>query len=226
MSTKNRVIIFGCNDFAELASYYLENDSKYIVEAFCVTKDFLNKDFYVPKNSKKSYPLVEFENIEKIYPPSDFFLFAPMSGKKMNSLRENIYYTGKKKGYEYVSYISSKSTIFNNKIGENCFILEDNTLQPFTDIGNNVVLWSGNHIGHHGKIDDHVFFTSHVVMSGHCHIKNNCWLGVNSTLRDGITLEEKTLVAMGSLVTKNTEANGFYMGSPAKKQEKSSMEIL
>ena len=115
--------------------------------------------------------------------------------------------------------------MFGNEIGENCFILEDNTLQPFTTIGNNVVLWSGNHIGHHGRIDDHVFFTSHVVMSGHCHIKERSWIGVNATIRDFTTIGEGCLVAMGSLITKDTEDGGFYMGSPAKKQEKAAIDV-
>lgn len=222
---KNRVIIFGASDTAELAHYYLENDSNFNVEAFALTKSHLKNESLISRNNGKEYPVIDFENLQNIYPPSDFFLFVPMTGIKMNDVRERIYLEGKKKGYKYVSYISSKATVFNNKIGENCFILEGNTLQPFTNIGNNVVLWSGNHIGHHGKIDDNVFFTSHVVMSGHCHIKNNCWIGVNSTIRDGLTLEEKTLLAMGSLLTKSTEPNGFYMGSPAKKQSKMSTEI-
>ena len=36
----------------------------------------------------------------------------------------------------------------------------------------------------------------------------------------------KTLIAMGSLITKDTEEDGFYMGSPAKKQEKKSYEVF
>lgn len=223
---KKRVIIFGTADTAELAHYYFENDSNYKVEAFTASKDFIKSDTHQPRDSKIIYPLIPFENLELEYSVDEFLLFAPMTGRKMNTLRQNIFSSGKKKGYKFASYISSKATITNNKIGENCFILEDNTLQPFTDIGDNVVLWSGNHIGHHGRIDDHVFFTSHVVMSGHCHIKSNCWLGVNSTLRDAITLEEKTLIAMGSLVTKNTEKYGFYLGSPAKKQDKLSIEVF
>jgi acetyltransferase-like isoleucine patch superfamily enzyme len=87
------------------------------------------------------------------------------------------------------------------------------------------VMWSGNHIGHHGKIEDHVFFTSHVVLSGHCYVKQRAWFGVNSTIRDSVTIGEASLIAMGSLITKNTDDNGFYMGCPAKKQDKSASEI-
>lgn len=222
---KNKVVIFGILDTAELAHYYLTNDSPYEVVAFTVNRDYLEEDTFVPRGTDEIYPVVAFEDLESKYPPSEYLLFAPMTGVKMNTLRKKIYEEGKSKGYEYISYISSKSTVCNNKIGENCFILEDNTLQPFTEIGNNVVMWSGNHIGHHGKIEDHVFFTSHVVLSGHCHVKERAWLGVNATIRDYTTIGEGCLIAMGAMITKNTEDEGFYLGYPAKKQSKPSIEV-
>lgn len=220
MSIKNEIVIFGTNDFAELAHYYITKDTDYKVVGFTVNHDYLRQDSF------KGLPVVAFETLEEKFSPSKYLLFVPMTGQCMNKIRKKIYLDGKMKGYEYYSYISSRATIFDNEIGENCFILENNTIQPFTKIGNNVVMWSGNHIGHHGLIDDHVFFTSHVVLSGHCHVKERSWFGVNSTIRDGLVIEEGTLVAMGSLVTKSTEMDGFYKGSPAKQQEKKSFEVL
>ena len=209
-----KVIIFGLLDTAELAHYYLENDSEHEVVAFTVSKEYINK------NKFKGLPVVPFEDIETIYPPDQYHLFAPMTAKQMNQLREKIYLEGKSKGYKYISYVSSKATVFDNEIGENCFILEDNTIQPFTKIGNNVVLWSGNHIGHHGEIKDHVFFTSHVVMSGHCIIESYCFFGVNATIRDYTHLAKGTLLAMGASLTKQkTDEWGVYVGNPAKKLE-------
>lgn len=209
-----KVIIFGLLDTAELAHYYLTNDSKHEVVAFTVNKQFKDKDTF------KGLPVIIFEELEQKYPIDKYALFAPMTGQKMNKLREQIYLQGKEKGYSFISYISSKATICDNEIGENCFILEDNTIQPYTKIGNNVVLWSGNHIGHHGEIKDHVFFTSHVVMSGHCVIESYCFLGVNATIRDYSHLAQGTLLAMGaSLVTQKTEEWGIYLGNPAKKKE-------
>jgi sugar O-acyltransferase (sialic acid O-acetyltransferase NeuD family) len=210
-----RVIIFGIQDFAELAWFYLTSDSPYQVVGFTVNRAYVPEGGYF-----KNLPVVAFEEIEAFFPPGEFMMFAPMSPKGMNKVRQQVYLEIKQKGYECISYISSKATIFNNVVGENCFILEDNTIQPFTTIGNNVVLWSGNHIGHHGRIKDHVSFTSHVVMSGHCIIENNSFFGVNATLRDGITIGEGTLVAMSASVTKSTEAWGVYIGNPAKLLEK------
>lgn len=208
-----KIIIFGTMDTAELAHYYLKNDSPHEVVAFTVSQE------YIKENSFQGLPVVPFENLENIYSPKDFNFFAPMTARKMNTLREKIYHEGKRKGFKYISYISSKATICNNQIGENCFILEDNTIQPFTSIGNNVVLWSGNHIGHHGRIDDHTFFTSHVVLSGHCHVESNCFFGVNSTIRDYSKLAKGTLVGMGASITRDTEEWGVYTGNPAKKKE-------
>jgi sugar O-acyltransferase (sialic acid O-acetyltransferase NeuD family) len=209
-----KVIIFGILDTAELAHYYLQNDSEHEVVAFTVHEKYLKETQF------SGLPVVAFEQLEKKYPVSDFKLFVPMTGKKMNQLREKIFYEGKQKGYSHISYISSKATLFNNEIGENCFILEDNTIQPFTKIGNNVVLWSGNHIGHHSEIRDHVFFTSHVVLSGHCVVEPNCFLGVNSTIRDYSHLAQGTLLAMGAcLVQQKTVKWGIYIGNPAKLQE-------
>ena len=199
-----KIIIFGINDLAELAWFYMDN-----LEAFTVNKEYLTQ------NEFHELPVVPFEELEQHYPPSDYYLFAPVTD---NKLREKIYNEGIKKGYEFTSYISPNCTNYASSIGKNCFILENNTLQPFTTIGDNVILWSGNHIGHHSIIEDNVFFTSHVVMSGHCHIKNKAFLGVNSTLRDGIIIGENSIIGMGSLVTKSVPDNETWIGSPAKKR--------
>lgn len=211
-----RVIIFGLQDFASLAHFYLNHDSEHEVVAFTVTKDYLPNE----KNFE-GLPIIPFENIENIFDPSVYHFFAPMSHRHMNRMREAVYEQIKKKGYKLISYVSSKASVFPevSNIGDNCFILEDNTIQPFSVIGNNVVLWSGNHIGHHSVIKDHVFFTSHVVLSGHCIVESYSFCGVNATIKDGLHIGEGSLIAMGACITRNTEPWGVYRGNPAKKSK-------
>ena len=215
-----KIVIFGIQDFAELAHYYLENDSEHKVVAFCVNAQYLPAE-----RTFRGLPVIAFEEIHEHFPPSDHKFFAPMAPAKMNRLRESVYKAIKAKGYGLISYVSSKATLFGNPVGDNCFILEDNTIQPFTSIGNNVILWSGNHIGHHSVIKDHIMFTSHVVLSGHCVVENYCTLGVNATIRDGITLAEGTFVAMAASIIKNTESWALYKGNPAVKSEKSTNDL-
>lgn len=132
----------------------------------------------------------------------------------------------KSMGYHLASYISSKAFVWHNvTIGENCFILEDNTLQPFTSIGNNVTMWSGNHLGHRSQIRDNCFITSHVVISGYCVIGENSFLGVNSAFADQVIVAEDNFIAMGAIVTKSTETNKVYKGTPAKASAISAKEF-
>ena len=207
-----KVVIFGVLDTAELAHYYLENDSDHEVVAFTVSK------LYFKEKTFKGLPVVPFEDITKIYPPNEFKLFAPMTAKKMNELRKQIYLEGKSYGYEFISYVHSQTQIFNNKIGENCFILENNMIRPFTSIGNNVVMWKGNNIGQYTEIKDHGFISSHVLVYGRCVVKSNCYSGGNASIKEFSHLSKGTLLGMGvCLILKKIEEWGIYVGNPAKK---------
>ena len=153
-------------------------------------------------------------------------LFIAIGYTQMNNVRTEKARVAKNRGYKLPSYISSRATIFTNLSElENCFILENNTIQPFVSIGNNVTLWSGNHIGHHSKIDDNCFITSHAVISGGVIVGNNSFIGVNATLHNHIEIAKYSLIAAGALVNKNTEEYGVYAGSPAKKIKPNSVEI-
>jgi sugar O-acyltransferase (sialic acid O-acetyltransferase NeuD family) len=206
---KTKAILFGTGDIAQLANYYFGIDSDVEVVAFTVDGAFITADTFEGK------PLVAFEEVEKKYPPATHKMFIALSYSRMNKLRENKYHAAKAKGYELISYISSRCSYMSQfPPGDNCFIFEDNTIQPFVRIGNNVTLWSGNHIGHHSVIEDHNFISSHVVVSGHCVIQSHCFLGVNSTIGHKVTVARETLLGAGAVVSKDTVEKGVYV--PAK----------
>ena len=208
---KRNIVIFGAGEIAQLAHYYFTHDSAYDVSAFTVDKDFRQGDTYC------DLPLVDFESVEKQYPPSQYGMFVALSYRGLNSLRADKVKDARAKGYDLVSYISSHATVFPNvTIGDNCFLLEDNTVQPFVTIGENVTLWSGNHIGHHAKIGNHCFITSHVVISGGVTVGDYAFIGVNATLRDHITVAPKTLIGAGALVLFDTQEKEVYVGQKSK----------
>jgi len=216
----NKLVIFGSGDMAELALYYFSNDSDYEVVAFTVDRDFLQDQ------SSNGLPVVAFEELDEHYPPQDYCLFIALSYSKLNQVRRDRYESAKKRGYTLASYISSHATVLNDRqIGDNCFILEDNTIQPFVRIGDNVTLWSGNHIGHHSSINDHTFISSHVVVSGGVEIGQQCFIGVNATLRDHISVGHKVVIGAGVLLLENAEDNALYIGSASKNTGKKSSEI-
>lgn len=205
---KKPLVIFGSGDIAQLAHYYFSADSEYEVVAFTIDAS------YIKEREFCGLPVVAFEHVIQEYPPGHNDFFVALSYSKLNTVRKEKYITAKDKGYKLVSFISSHATVLNDRqIGENCFIFEDNTIQPFVRIGNNVTLWSGNHIGHHSVIHDHTFIASHVVVSGGVEIGEQCFVGVNATLRDHIKVGDRCVVGAGALLLGDAEPEGVYIGS-------------
>ncbi len=212
-----KVVIFGNGQMAEIAHVYLTYDSSYDVAAFSVDNTHIQCDRF------RGLPVVPFEGIRLTHPPSDYLMFVPIGAKRMNRLRTEKYLQAKEKGYEFISYISSKALVApETKIGENCFIFENNVIQPFVSIGDNVVLWSGNHVGHHTTIMNNCFVASHVVISGNVTVQPYCYLGVNATIRDGITIAENCVVGAGALIMKSTKENQVFKGRAAESESFSS----
>lgn len=211
---KKSLVIFGSGDIAQLAHFYFSTDSEYKVVAFTVDAAYLTETTFC------GLPVIPFEEIAKQYAPERYELFVALSYSKLNAVRKEKYLAAKAIGYRLASFISSRATVLNEgRIGENCFIFEDNTIQPFVTIGNNVTLWSGNHVGHHSTIKDHCFIASHVVVSGGVEIGEQCFIGVNATLRDHIKVGERCVVGAGALLLVDAEPEGVYLGTATERSK-------
>jgi len=201
-----KVVIFGTEKMAQLAHFYLTNDSPYDVVAFTVDEELIDSKEFL------NLPVVPFESVEKSYPPHEYHMFIAVAYKKLNSLRATKYTEAKKKGYKLVTYISSKVTHWGDtEIGDNCFIMENQVIQPFVTIGNNVIIWSGNHFGHDVVIGDHCFISSHVVLCGRVKIEPYCFLGVNATIRDDVIIERECIIGAGALILRDTKEKEVYV---------------
>jgi sugar O-acyltransferase (sialic acid O-acetyltransferase NeuD family) len=215
-----RLIIFGAGDIARLAHFYFTHDSPHDVAAFIVDREYLSGDSFL------GLPLAAAEEMTARYPPEDYEMFVALSYAHVNRLRAEKYAKAREAGYRLVSYVSTRcSYLSQTPPGDNCFILEDNTIQPFVTIGSNVTLWSGNHIGHDSVIEDHCFIASHVVVSGHVRIGTRSFVGVNATLRNGITIAPESVIGAGALIMKDTRPKSVYLAERAKPFSKSSDDI-
>lgn len=204
MKTK-KIVIVGDSAFAEIAYEYFEADTEYQVAAFAV------ESAHLTKNKLFGIPIIAFETLEQSYPPAEYDIFVAIPYTQLNRLRTRLAAEAKARGYTLASYISPRAFIWpNSKIGEHCFIFEDNTIQPFVNIGENVILWSGNHIGHHSIIRNNCFISSHTVVSGFCDIGENSFLGVNSTISNNVVLGKNNWIGPSVTIYKSTQDNMLY----------------
>ena len=206
-----RIVIVGAGEQAELAYEYFTLDSPHDVECFSVEAEFMDRD------TLKGLPIVPFEELSTRCPPDRYGAFVAISSSKLNRVRARLYRAVKELGFECVSYVSSRAFVWHNVVvGENSFVFENNVLQYHVRIGDNVILWSGNHVGHRTTIGDHCFVSSHVVISGFCEVGSGSYLGVNSSVNDRLRIGKDCVIGAGAVVIRDTEERGVYVGNPAK----------
>jgi sugar O-acyltransferase (sialic acid O-acetyltransferase NeuD family) len=221
MKTGSRLVIIGDGEFARIAHEYFSHDSPHTVVGFAVERDFLKSTEYL------GLPVVPFEEIENHFNPGEHRAFVAITYTQLNRVRARLYSEAKLKGFEFVSYISSRAFAWRNaSIGENVFVFENNVIQPFSEIGNNVILWSGNHIGHRTIIEDHCYLASHIAVSGYCRIQEYCFVGVNVTIADHVTIARDCFIGAGSVIAKDTEPGKVYYAAPAMPAKVGSLRFM
>jgi sugar O-acyltransferase (sialic acid O-acetyltransferase NeuD family) len=209
VSGPRKLVIVGDRVFAEIAHEYFAHDSDYEVAGFSVERD------YIRGESFRGLPMVPFESLEEAFAPADHSVHVAVTYLQFNRVRARLAGAAKARGYALASYVSSRAFVWQNvELGEHCFVFEDNTLQPFVTIGSSVILWSGNHIGHHSRIGDNCFVSSQVVVSGGVDVGENTFLGVNATLVNDIAIGRDCWIGPGVTLTRDAPPGSFY--TPAK----------
>jgi sugar O-acyltransferase (sialic acid O-acetyltransferase NeuD family) len=220
VSTKKLVIV-GDSAFAEIAHEYFDADSDYEVVGFAVEQTYLKRE------ELRGLPVVSLESMHERFDPRTHDVHVAVVYTQLNRLRARLAAQVKAKGYALASYVSSRAFVWRNaQIGEHCFVFENNTVQPFVRIGSNVVLWSGNHIGHHSVVQDNCFVSSQVVISGFCNIGESSFLGVNSTIANNVSVGRDNWLGPNTTIMKDTEAGALFKAESSEPAKVSSTRFF
>ena len=205
-----RLILFGTGSLAELMQLYLDEDSDYEVVAFTATADRVTSDTF------GGLPLVSFDDVVRLYPPSDHRMFVAVGYDRMNRVRSRIYQDAKARGYELITYVSSRALVHGASVGDNCCIFAGLTVEPFVSIGNDVIVWGGAQVSHHAKVGDHSFLAPGVTVAGHTSVGSHCFLGAGATVRDGVSIADDCLIGAGANVLRDTTPRQVLVGDRAR----------
>ena len=214
-----KVVIFGTGELAQRIFFYLKDSDDQVI-AFCANKSKIDKEELL------GLPVIAFENIKETFPPTEFSMFIALAYSEMNKKRTKFFNEAKNKGYELYSFIHPSTKIWDEfEMGENCFILANNVIQPFVKIGNNVLIGSNNLISHNTTIGDNCFITSNVTMGGHITMGKNCFVGLSATINQRIKIGNECIIGAGTIITKDINDKEVYAENSSKKLPQSSEHI-
>jgi sugar O-acyltransferase (sialic acid O-acetyltransferase NeuD family) len=203
-----RTIVFGNNLYAQTVYCFLTYDSPHEVAAFTVNEE------YIEQETLLGLPVVPFEHVESLFPPSDYKMIISIGFQKRNRVREEKYLQAKVKGYDLITHVSSKATTWPTvTVGDNCIIPPNTYIGPFAKIGNSVIITPGVMVSHHVIIKDHCFIAPGATILGGVTVEPYCFIGANSTIKEGVTVARECIIGAGVTIQKSTEERDVYRAS-------------
>jgi acetyltransferase-like isoleucine patch superfamily enzyme len=199
------LVIFGAGQFAEFMSVYIRQETQDNIVGYTVDRD------YCTTSTFNGLPLVAWEDLEAHYPPNKVQVLGPISYRQANRFRRDRFIEGKKRGYSFYTFIHPSCHIYTQDIGENVIMLEGNIVQPFATIGDNCMLGSNNHIGHHSTLKAHGFLCGRVSIAGNTMIEEGVFWATRTTAIDNITIGAWSLITVGAIATDNIPENSILI---------------
>ncbi|MDD4727825.1 MAG: acetyltransferase [Dysgonamonadaceae bacterium] len=207
-----KVVIYGDSDFADQVYSQLESDDRYMVVAFTVDESKYEKTTF------NGLPIIKFQLLKKEYSTEEVLIFPAIGYSRSNTIREIVSKEIESTGYQLMTYISKHTVIGNNaEIGKGCYICEFVSIGSNSKIGNGVMMLPNSSVAHDVVISDYSYISRSATIGGKTVIKNNTFLGLSSTIKNGIEIAEYNIIGSAANVVKSTNANGLYVGNPARR---------
>ena len=205
-----RIAIIGSGHLGQQIAYHIHQDTDDKVVAFF--DEYKEKDTLVD-----NIPVIGGNNdIEEAYKSKLFDEVLIAIGYKHLNFKKTIFDKLINRIPFYTFIHSSVYIDPSAKIGRGTVVYPGCILDQHVKIGDNVLLNIGCAIAHDSQIGSHSFLSPRVSIAGFVKVEELCILGINSTIIDNITLFAKTQLGGATVVIKNIEKAGLYVGNPAR----------
>lgn len=193
-------VLIGAGQFAEYVRYMLEEELNEMVVAFAT-----NKEYHVAGQEKKDgLPIVDYEDIRKLYPPEQYSVAVAFLGSDMFSAREKAFRECAVWGYQLPNIIHSSVVRQAVTMGQGNIIGAGTVFGPFTRLGDGNVFFDLSFTAHNVTVGSFNLLTANVSPMGNCVIGNHCFIGAGCVINNRVTLADYTLVGANAYVKNDT----------------------
>lgn len=197
-----KIVIFGAGRVSQLVAHYINAAGIDKVAAFCVDRAYLKDPLVL------GLPVIAFEDVEREFTAKDFEMLVVVTFQGISSqwLLRDKSLAAKRKGYRLYTYIDPRASVDKTVVfGENCVVCPQVIIEPFTKIGNGVIVRTGVYVGHDCRIGDYCFLAPRASISGFAKIRPHVFIGNHATIRDRVTVGEEAVVGAGVTVLKDLQ---------------------
>lgn len=213
-----KILIIGANNYAVELLREIEQETPLRIDAFSTYKAYKQMDVL------DNLPVIAFEEIKDTYPDAQVSVIIAIGYTQMNGIREKVYRDCLEQGFRICGYISPRANIYSNEIGMGTIVRTGAHIGVNVRLGDGCIVNQGVTLTHDITAGDFCFFGACSVFGGGTTIGSKCFFGLNCTIKNRLTISDRTLVGAGSLLLHDTELESVYVGNPARKLDKKSSE--
>lgn len=206
---KDKIILIGGGGHCKSVIDVIETEGRFDIYGIVDVKEKIGQSIF-------GYKIIATdEDLERLLAESKFF-FVTIGQIKSSQLRENFYTKLNNLKAKLPVITSPYSTVSKYaSIGAGSVIMHRALVNAGVKIGHNCIINSNSIIEHDSQIGDHCHISTSAVVNGDCKIKSGSFIGSNSTISHGVTIMENNIIGAGSVVIRDTERDGTYVGNPA-----------
>lgn len=204
-----RLVIFGAGELAEICYHYFTQYSEHRVEGFLVDEAYHSRTYLL------DLPVLTTADAFKRWPPNTHGMFVAVGYSGGNLHRQTKCHEMRAHGYQLASFVHPTAVADGHSMGDNCLVSENAVVQPYSRLGEGVLVRAGSIVGHHSIIGNHCYIAPGVTMCGGCVVGHRVFLGAGALMREQVNVTDDVVIGMGGVVTKSIDKVGIYVGSPA-----------
>lgn len=209
-------VIYGDSSFAERVYSYMRLEKDIRVVGFTNDERFITRSEI---QGQKVFPFSFF--LEHLKDGCELILAYGYSG--MGNLKEKVFRECLDAGCRIGSFFSPQAILFTDRIGDGTIILPGVIIGPGTVIGRCNFFEAACVVSHDSVIGDFNYFSTGAVLGGFSNVGSHCFIGLNSTIKNEVSLADYSLIGAASNVLISTEEDCVYAGNPAKMLKKGSL---
>ena len=200
--------IIGAGHLGQQIAHYAISDNHYDEVVFF-------DDYEKSHKIKNCRVLGKLERVEECYKEGEFHELMVGIGYNHIPFRQEVFQ--KFRSIPYGKIVHSTSWIDPTAvIGDGVIVYPSCTVDANVVIKENVLLNLATTIAHDSVLHEHSFVSPNVALAGFVTIGAMCVLGINSTVIDSINIAEGIRLGGGTVVIKNLNKKGLYVGNPAR----------
>ncbi|MCL1636226.1 PglD-related sugar-binding protein [Elizabethkingia bruuniana] len=205
-----KIAIIGSGHLGQQITHHIHSDTSNIVVGYF--------DEYQTKGTIiKDIPIIGGNNdIITCYKNGEFDEILIAIGYKHMNVRK-LFYDKLKNDVPFHTFIHSTTFVDPSaNIGYGTIIYPGCIIDQDVIIEENVLINISNTISHDSRIGKHCFLSPSIAIAGFVSIGEQCNIGINTTIIDNIIISDNIQTGGGTVVIKNLNNQGLYVGNPAR----------